>query len=172
MVWCGCLQVAPHTSSCLRPSSSLACLGALNPAKPYTSPNVCVTSTHTHADPNVPCVASCFSCFTLSVYAHTDALSPSQPPMVIIGLFCVTASTSIPACAAFLLSTAADMTAASSSSVAPPRTASRKLTSFAPNKHTCARCRAGRAQHTHTADGGPSQHTGCNSALGGACLTR
>jgi hypothetical protein len=29
------------------------------------------------------------------------------------------------------------MTEASSSSVAPPRTASRKLTSLAPNKHTC-----------------------------------
>lgn len=55
-----------------------------------------------------------------------------------MGLFCVTASTSMPACAAFLLSTAADMTDASSSSVAPPRTASRKLTSLAPNRHTCS----------------------------------
>ena len=37
----------------------------------------------------------------------------------------------------FLRSTAAEMIAASSSSVAPSRIASRRLTSFAPKRHTC-----------------------------------
>lgn len=49
----------------------------------------------------------------------------------------VAAMANMPACAAFLRSTAADITAAKSESVAPSRIASLRLTSFAPKRHTC-----------------------------------
>mmetsp|Transcript_3273 Transcript_3273/g.8751 ORF Transcript_3273/g.8751 Transcript_3273/m.8751 type:complete len:332 (-) Transcript_3273:417-1412(-) len=59
-----------------------------------------------------------------------------QPPIVIMGLFCVAAISNMPACLAFLRRTAAPMMRRRSSSVAPPRIASRRLTSLAPNRHT------------------------------------
>ena len=55
-----------------------------------------------------------------------------------MALFLFLAISNIPAWAAFFLSTAADMMTRRSSSLAPSRMASRRLTSFDPNKQTCA----------------------------------
>ena len=56
----------------------------------------------------------------------------------------------MPACAAFLRSTAAEIIRRRSSSLAFSRIASLKLTSFAPNRHTYTR-------HTHRLNSSPSQ---------------
>jgi len=57
--------------------------------------------------------------------------------MCTIARFLVRESSNMPACAAFLRLTAAEMTARRSASAAPSRIASRRLTSFAPKRHTC-----------------------------------
>ena len=60
-----------------------------------------------------------------------------HPPMWTIALFLFLAISNMPACAAFFLSTAAEMITRRSSSDAPWRIASLRLTSLAPNRQTC-----------------------------------
>jgi len=61
-----------------------------------------------------------------------------QPPIWTMERLGAAAIANMPACAALLRPTAAEMTASSSPSEAPSRIASRRLTSLAPNRHTCA----------------------------------
>ena len=63
----------------------------------------------------------------------------SQPPICTMDLFFDRAISNMPACAAFLRSTAAEMMVRSSASVASSRIASRRLTSLAPKRQTCAK---------------------------------
>ena len=62
-----------------------------------------------------------------------------HPPILIMARLGDLAISNMPACAAFLRSTAAEMIRRRSSWLASSRMASLRLTSFAPNRHTCTR---------------------------------
>ena len=70
-------------------------------------------------------------------YKNINLSHYSHPPMRIMGLFLVLAMLYWPACLAFFLLTAAEMTEARSSSFpSPPLIFSSRLTSVLPNRHT------------------------------------